>query len=118
MVYVTKMQPFSSRLYDITTRSLEKSEEKQRLIAVSRVFSGTLKVGQTVNVMGPRHGFNGQKDVKETQIQYLFLLMGSALKLVDQAPAGSIVGIGGLDDLLIKTGTISSTELCPNFIKL
>ena len=112
------MQPFSSRLYDITTRSLEKSEEKQRLIAVSRVFSGTLKVGQTVNVMGPRHGFNGQKDVKETQIQYLFLLMGSALKLVDQAPAGSIVGIGGLDDLLIKTGTISSTELCPNFIKL
>jgi translation elongation factor EF-G len=45
VVYVTKMQPFSSRLYDITTRSLEKSVEKQRLIAVSRVFSGTLKVG-------------------------------------------------------------------------
>ena len=28
VVYVTKMQPFSSRLYDITTRSLEKSVEK------------------------------------------------------------------------------------------
>ena len=44
--------------------------------------------------------------------------MGASLKLVDQAPAGSIIGIGGLDDLLIKTGTISSTDLCPNFIKL
>lgn len=44
-VYVTKMQPFSARLYDITTRAQEKSKEKQRLIAISRVFSGTLKVG-------------------------------------------------------------------------
>jgi ribosome assembly protein 1 len=68
--------------------------------------------------MGPRHGFNGQKDVKETTIQHLFLLMGASLKLVDCAPAGSIVGIGGLDDLLIKTGTISSSSDCPNFIKL
>ena len=44
--------------------------------------------------------------------------MGASLKLIDEAPAGSIVGIGGLDDLLIKTGTISSTDACPNFIKL
>ena len=68
--------------------------------------------------MGPRHGFNGQKDVKETTIEHLFLLMGSSLKLIDEAPAGSIVGIGGLDDQLIKTGTISTDENCPNFIKL
>lgn len=26
VAYITKMQPFSSRLYDIVTRSLEKSE--------------------------------------------------------------------------------------------
>lgn len=51
---------------------------------------------------------NGQVDVKETVIEHLFLLMGSSLKLIDQAPAGTIVGIGGLDDILIKTGTISS----------
>jgi ribosome assembly protein 1 len=68
--------------------------------------------------MGPRHGINGQKDVKETKIEHLFLLMGSSLKLVDSAPAGCIIGIGGLDDLLIKTGTISSSQDCPNFIKL
>ena len=56
--------------------------------------------------------------MKETKVEHLFLLMGSSLKLVDQAPAGSIIGIGGLDDLLIKTGTISSSPECPNFIKL
>lgn len=43
--------------------------------------------------------------------------MGSSLKLIDKVPAGCIVGIGGLDDILIKTGTISSSEHCPNFIE-
>lgn len=54
-VFVTKMQAFSSRLYDITTRSQEKSTEKLRFVAISRVFSGVLKVGQKVLVMGARH---------------------------------------------------------------
>ena len=31
---------------------------------------------------------------------------------------GSIVGIGGLENILLKTGTISSTLECPNFSKL
>ena len=44
--------------------------------------------------------------------------MGSSLRLVDECPAGSIVGIGGLDDIVIKTGTISSTTACPNFVRL
>lgn len=46
------------------------------------------------------------------------MLMGSSLKLVDEVPAGSIVGIGGLDDILIKTGTLSSSPSCPNFVRL
>mmetsp|Transcript_39574 Transcript_39574/g.60488 ORF Transcript_39574/g.60488 Transcript_39574/m.60488 type:complete len:304 (+) Transcript_39574:1273-2184(+) len=116
-VYVTKMQPFGSRLYDIATRALEKSPDSQRLIAVARVFSGTLKVGQKIFVMGARHGINGQKDVKEVEIQHLFLLMGASFKLVDKAPAGSIIGIGGLEDILLKSGTISSSPNCPNFTK-
>lgn len=44
-------------------------------------------------------------------------MMGSTLKLIQQAPAGSIVGIGGLDEILFKTGTISTTPVCPNFTK-
>ena len=81
-VYVTKMQPFGARLYDITTRSMEKSTDPTRLIAIARVFSGTLHVGQKVYVMGPRHQVNGQIDVKETVIEHLFILMGASIKLV------------------------------------
>ena len=56
-VYVTKMQPYSSRLYDITTKNFgaNPNQEKQKLVAISRVFSGNLKKGQKVFVMGPRH---------------------------------------------------------------
>mmetsp|Transcript_2734 Transcript_2734/g.4663 ORF Transcript_2734/g.4663 Transcript_2734/m.4663 type:complete len:342 (+) Transcript_2734:445-1470(+) len=63
VVFITKMQPFSARLYDITIKSLERSQETQRLVAISRVFSGKLHVGQKVFVMGPRHQINGQKDI-------------------------------------------------------
>jgi len=43
--------------------------------------------------------------------------MGSNLKIIDKAPAGCIVGIGGLENILVKSGTISSSNKCPNFIK-
>lgn len=43
--------------------------------------------------------------------------MGSTFKLVESAPAGSIVGIGGLEDIIFKSGTISTDKMCPNFLK-
>jgi ribosome assembly protein 1 len=67
--------------------------------------------------MGPKHGLHGQVDIKEAKIDYLFLLMGSNLQLVDKAPAGCIVGISDLEGIVLKTGTISTTPLCPNFSK-
>jgi ribosome assembly protein 1 len=43
--------------------------------------------------------------------------MGSSLQLVNEIPAGNIGGIGGLENYLVKTGTLSTTRICPNFIK-
>ena len=77
------MQPFSSRLYNIVARCQDETEVKYKAIAISRVFSGVLKTGQKVFVMGPKHQVNGQVDVKEVEIRHLFLLMGSSLKLID-----------------------------------
>jgi ribosome assembly protein 1 len=56
-------------------------------------------------------------DIKEAKIDHLFLLMGSSLQLVERAPAGCIVGIADLEGIVLKTGTISTTPLCPNFTK-
>jgi ribosome assembly protein 1 len=38
--------------------------------------------------------------------------------LIDEAGPGCIVGIGGLEDILLKTGTICSDAHCPNFSKI
>ena len=45
----------------------------------------------------------------------VFLLMGRDLELVDEAPAGSVVGVAGLDAHVIRSATLSSTLLCPPF---
>ena len=57
-------------------------------------------------------------DVTEVEIPHLFLLMGQSLEPISQVGPGCIVGIGGLENVLLKTGTISSTLDCPNFSKL
>ena len=75
VVYVSKMQPFNSRLYDIATKSAQRSETTQRLVAVSRVYSGTLRVGAKVFVFGANHS-EQTPDVTQVEIPFLFLLMG------------------------------------------
>ena len=44
--------------------------------------------------------------------------MGQNLDPVNEVGPGTIIGIGGLEDILLKTGTISSTLDCRNFSKL
>lgn len=85
---------------------------------MARVLSGEVSVGQTVYVLGPHHTPE-TPDITETDIQHLFLLMGSSFNLIQTARAGCIIGIGGLDDILIKSGTITSDpSICPNFLRV
>ena len=117
VVYVTKMQPFPARLYNLCTRSNDPITNTQKLVAVARVYSGKLRVGSRLFVFGANHSPE-TPDVTEVEIPHLFLLMGSSLEPVGQVGPGCIVGIGGLEDILLKTGTLSSTMNCPNFSKL
>lgn len=44
--------------------------------------------------------------------------MGRDLEDLDEAPAGNIVGIGGLQNSVLKTATISTNVYCPSFSEL
>lgn len=101
------MQPFSSRIYDMAVRASEKSQTAQRLIAVARVYSGVLKTGAKVFVFGANHSAE-TPDMTEVVIPHIFLLMGQQINLIEEAGPGCIVGIGGLEEILLKTGTICS----------
>lgn len=67
--------------------------------------------------MGPKHG-EDHKDIQEVTVSHIFLLMGASLIELPDAPAGTIVGLGGLDAEIVKLATLTSSPFCPNFIKI
>eukprot|EP01133_Synstelium_polycarpum_P003418 gene3418-3883_t len=93
------------------------AEEKDNgdFVAVVRVFSGTLRKGKKIYIMGPRFDpLNPTHDVTEIEITHLYLLMGRSLEPVDKVPAGNVCGIGGgIGDLVQKSATISTSLMCP-----
>lgn len=84
---------------------------KEALIGFVRVYSGAIRVGQTALVLGPKYNpAEPEKATIEVTVTELYLLMGRDLVAIDHAPAGGIVGIGGLDARFLKNGTLASVE--------
>jgi len=94
-MYVSKMVPTS---------------EKGRFIAFGRVFSGCVATGQTVRILGPDYVHGGKKDLYVKKIQRTLLMMGRFTEQVSDVPAGNMVGLVGIDQYLLKSGTISTLE--------
>ncbi|KAF2068476.1 hypothetical protein CYY_010198 [Polysphondylium violaceum] len=93
----------------------DKNTGPEEFVAVVRVFSGTLRKGKKVYVMGPRYDpLNPTHDVFEIEITNLYLLMGSSLEPIDCVPAGNVCGVGGgIGNLVMKSATISTSLACP-----
>lgn len=87
------------------------------IIGFARVYSGTLKVGQEFDLLGPRYSpKHPSQYAQKVTVTGLFLLMGRELVPIKEAPAGGIVGIGGLDGYILKSGTlVSPGQHGPNF---
>lgn len=45
----------------------------------------------------------------------MYLMMGRELEAVDEVPCGNIVAIGGLENVILKSATLSTTVFCPSF---
>lgn len=92
--------------------------DDETLIGFARVFSGTLHVGDELYVLSPRHSPDPAHHCPpptKIRINALYLLMGRSLEPLASAPAGAIVGIGGLENSILKTGTLcSACEGAPN----
>lgn len=100
---------------------LTNEENEEIFLAFARVYSGTIRKNDDVYVLGPKHTPNNvdsSPHITKITINHLYLLMGRNLETVDEVPAGNIVGIGGLDNVIFKTATLSTTPFCPPFIDL
>ncbi|KAI4736637.1 elongation factor Tu [Aureobasidium sp. EXF-12298] len=96
-----------------TTPNDEEAEQEGRehLIGFARLYSGTLTVGQEVYVLPPKFtpaNPRAAPEPKKVTITALYLLMGRSLEALNSVPAGSVVGIGGLEGAILKSGTLCS----------
>jgi elongation factor 2 len=99
MLYVSKMVPTS---------------DKGRFYAFGRVFAGTVRSGQKVRIQGPNYVPGKKEDLFLKSIQRTVLMMGRNTEAIDDCPAGNIIGLVGVDQFLLKSGTITTNETSHN----
>lgn len=82
----------------------------ESLIGFARIYSGTIRVGQKLYVLGPKYDPRyPKKHISEITVKSLYLIMGRDLELLDEVCAGNVFGIGGLEGHILKNGTLAST---------
>ena len=99
MLYVSKMVPTS---------------DKGRFYAFGRVFAGTVKSGLKVRIQGPNYTPGKKEDLFVKAIQRTVLMMGGKVDPIDDVPAGNILGLVGIDQFLLKSGTLTTSETAHN----
>jgi len=99
MMYVSKMVPTS---------------DKGRFYAFGRVFSGKVATGMKARIMGPNFIPGGKTDLYEKSIQRTILMMGGRVEAIEDVPAGNICGLVGVDQFLVKTGTLTTLKEAHN----
>jgi len=95
MMFISKMVPTS---------------DPGRFYAFGRVFSGKVVTGAKVRIMGPNYVPGKNTDLWVKNIQRTVIMMGSKAEAVNDIPAGNTAALVGVDQYLIKNGTISDHD--------
>jgi elongation factor 2 len=99
MLYVSKMVP---------------TNDKGRFYAFGRVFSGRVRTGMKARIMGPNYLPGKKDDLFVKSIQRTVLMMGRYVEPIEDCPCGNTVGLVGIDQYLLKSGTITDNESAHN----
>ncbi len=81
-----------------------------RFYALGRVFTGTVKTGQQVRIMGPNYKPGSRNELNVKNLKLSALLVGGNIEAVPSVPCGNMVALVGIDKYLLKQGTISDHE--------
>lgn len=65
-------------------------------------------------IMGPNFTFGKKEDLYLKSIQRTILMMGRYTEPIEDVPCGNICGLVGVDQYLVKTGTITTYEKAHN----
>jgi len=94
-MYISKMVP---------------TNDKGRFYAFGRVFAGTIATGQKVRIMGPNYVSGKKAELWVKNIQRTVIMMGRYTEQVPDVPAGNTCALVGVDQYLLKSGTICTAE--------
>jgi elongation factor 2 len=94
-MYISKMIPTS---------------DKGRFYAFGRVFSGKIATGQKVRIMGPNYVAGKKSDLWVKNVQRTVIMMGKYTEQVSDVPAGNTCALVGVDQYLLKSGTIATAD--------
>jgi elongation factor 2 len=86
------------------------TNDKGRFYAFGRVFSGVISTGQKVRIMGPNYKPGSKTDLNIKNIQRTVIMMGGKVEAVPDVPCGNTVGLVGVDQFLLKQGTIATAD--------
>merc|ERR1719371_61141 len=103
MMYVSKMVPTS---------------DKGRFYAFGRVFSGTIATGSKVRIQGPHYKPGHKEDLNIKNIQRTVLMMGRTTEQIADVPCGNTVALVGVDQYILKSGTITTIEDAHNIAQM
>ncbi|KPA79831.1 putative mitochondrial elongation factor 2 (EF2-1) [Leptomonas pyrrhocoris] len=100
MLYISKMVPTADR---------------GRFFAFGRIFSGTVKSGQKVRIMGNNYVFGKKQDLYDDKpVQRTVLMMGRYQEAVEDMPCGNVAGLVGVDKYIVKSATITDDGESPH----
>jgi len=117
----------------IEVKSEQKPEIKEEekvgtILAFARIFSGTLKVGQNLFVLGPKFDPStidytkseeeivaNNEHISRGCVEEVYNWLGKHVEICEDATSGMIVGISGFDKVILNSATISSSIYCPPF---
>lgn len=103
MLYISKMVPTADR---------------GRFFAFGRIFSGKVRSGQKVRVMGNNYIFGKKQDLYEDKpVQRTVLMMGRYQEAVEDMPCGNVCGLVGVDKYIVKSATITDDGETPHPLK-
>ena len=94
MMFISKMVPTS---------------DNGRFYAFGRVFSGKVKPGEKVRILGPDYKLGKQLDLHEKTVQRVVVMMGRKVNDVSDVPCGNTCSL--VDEAILKQGTITTSKI-------
>ena len=95
MMYVSKMVP---------------TADQSRFYAFGRVFSGIIRSGQKVRILGPKYTAENKQDLLIKSVQRTVVMMGGRVEQVADIPCGNTCGLVGVDQYILKQATLTDCE--------